>query len=174
MERKFKQGDARQDGKLFWRYHHREKSVQEEWVSPEQFARNKEKLKIYKKKHYLANWDAIQVEARARVKRWREGNPERFKRAHRNHYAANKDKYYVHSSNRKAWLRAGRTKAAPDQNKIMTTMYTTAKRTSQCLGVRFEVDHHIPISKGGAHLPGNLRILPWKINRSKGTKLPPK
>jgi hypothetical protein len=34
-----------------------------------------------------------------------------------------------------------------------------------------EVDHIIPISKGGKHILSNLQYLTWKENRSKGAKL---
>ena len=35
----------------------------------------------------------------------------------------------------------------------------------------YEVDHIIPISKGGLHSLSNLQHLPWKENRRKGNKL---
>ena len=34
-----------------------------------------------------------------------------------------------------------------------------------------EVDHIIPISKGGKSVEENLQCLCWKCNRSKGTKI---
>lgn len=34
-----------------------------------------------------------------------------------------------------------------------------------------EVDHIIPISKGGLHHQDNLQYLPWQTNRRKGNKL---
>ena len=36
----------------------------------------------------------------------------------------------------------------------------------------YHVDHVIPLSKGGAHAPGNAQLLCPKCNRSKGSKLP--
>ena len=35
----------------------------------------------------------------------------------------------------------------------------------------YEVDHIIPISKGGLHHQDNLQYLPWRENRRKGNKL---
>ena len=35
----------------------------------------------------------------------------------------------------------------------------------------YEVDHIIPISKGGLHHQDNLQYLPWKENRRKSNKL---
>ncbi len=40
------------------------------------------------------------------------------------------------------------------------------------LGNRFDVDHYIPISKGGAHEIENLRICCSKCNKVKGNKMP--
>lgn len=37
----------------------------------------------------------------------------------------------------------------------------------------YEVDHKIPISKGGLHCPSNLQHLPTPENRRKGAKLLP-
>lgn len=38
----------------------------------------------------------------------------------------------------------------------------------------YEVDHVIPISKGGLHHPDNLQYLPWLDNRRKWAHLPKK
>lgn len=35
-----------------------------------------------------------------------------------------------------------------------------------------EIDHIIPVSKGGKSVPENLQTLCWKCNRSKGSKMP--
>lgn len=44
-----------------------------------------------------------------------------------------------------------------------------------CCGVvlygKFEVDHIIPLSKGGSNFPTNLQLLTIKCNRSKGAKV---
>lgn len=39
-------------------------------------------------------------------------------------------------------------------------------------GVKLEVDHIIPVSKGGRSVPKNLRTLCYDCNRGKGTKIP--
>lgn len=51
--------------------------------------------------------------------------------------------------------------------------------TCQCCGVSahsekhllLEIDHIIPISKGGLTTEDNLQTLCWKCNRSKGAKI---
>lgn len=37
--------------------------------------------------------------------------------------------------------------------------------------VGYEVDHIIPISKGGLHHQDNLQYLPWRVNRQKSNKI---
>lgn len=49
--------------------------------------------------------------------------------------------------------------------------YEDARRLSQETGVKHEVDHVWPLSKGGPHLPWNLQILTKDENREKGAKI---
>ncbi|WP_255585745.1 HNH endonuclease [Tsukamurella strandjordii] len=36
-----------------------------------------------------------------------------------------------------------------------------------------EIDHIIPVSRGGVSTPENLQTLCWRCNRSKSNKMPP-
>lgn len=49
--------------------------------------------------------------------------------------------------------------------------YEEAERMTLQTGVKHEVDHIIPISKGGLHHQDNLQILVWHENRKKGNKI---
>ena len=53
----------------------------------------------------------------------------------------------------------------------LAQFYRVARLLSKRYGVAFDVDHVIPLSKGGAHHPSNLQILTASANRSKGAKL---
>ena len=46
----------------------------------------------------------------------------------------------------------------------------TAFKISNETGIPHEIDHIVPICKGGLHHPDNLQILTMKENRSKGGK----
>ena len=48
--------------------------------------------------------------------------------------------------------------------KLMQTIYENCPKG-------YEVDHIIPISKGGLHHQDNLQYLPWRDNRRKSNKL---
>jgi 5-methylcytosine-specific restriction endonuclease McrA len=50
--------------------------------------------------------------------------------------------------------------------------YRVAALMAKRYGVAFEVDHIIPVSRGGKHHPDNLQVLRWDLNRAKGAKMP--
>jgi 5-methylcytosine-specific restriction endonuclease McrA len=78
-------------------------------------------------------------------------------------------------------LRKARLRANADDNDAIRAVYVEAmeveKIVSVCpvfdlpeLGKRMQVDHVIPLSKGGRHEAINLQILPIGINLRKGSK----
>lgn len=54
---------------------------------------------------------------------------------------------------------------------IMNEIYWNREFIAQVTGVPHDVDHIIPLSKGGEHAPWNLQVLTAFDNRSKGNKL---
>jgi len=50
-------------------------------------------------------------------------------------------------------------------------IYFTARKMSMETGIKYEVDHIIPISKGGKHHQDNLQIITMTENRRKGSKI---
>lgn len=77
-------------------------------------------------------------------------------------------------ANKIAAKRRALTKKAFDkdanQNKI-EKIYLKARNLTVETGIKHEVDHIVPISKGGKHHENNLQILTQYDNRSKGNKL---
>jgi len=57
-----------------------------------------------------------------------------------------------------------------NQQKI-NKIYCEAKRLTEETGIPHEVDHIIPISKGGKHHEDNLQIITMSENRKKHTKI---
>jgi len=49
--------------------------------------------------------------------------------------------------------------------------YQDARRLSRETGVKYHVDHIIPLAKGGPHLPWNLQVITKDENLSKGAKV---
>ena len=76
------------------------------------------------------------------------------------------------------------TKSAAGQRALMTTRLRSYikdrdNHTCRSCGVSvamephllLEVDHILPVSRGGLSVPENLQTLCWKCNRSKGAKI---
>lgn len=57
-----------------------------------------------------------------------------------------------------------------DQQKI-NEIYCKAKQLTEGTGISYEVDHIIPISKGGKHHEDNLQIITMSENRKKHNKI---
>jgi 5-methylcytosine-specific restriction endonuclease McrA len=54
---------------------------------------------------------------------------------------------------------------------IIKSVYEECRRLSVETGVAHEVDHIIPIAKGGSHHQDNLQILTMSENRKKGSNI---
>ena len=53
---------------------------------------------------------------------------------------------------------------------MVSNYYEDARRLTRETGVPHEVDHVIPVSKGGPHLPWNLQVLTQTENRKKANR----
>lgn len=125
-----------------------------------------------KTKEYNRKGDAKRDNA-ARARRWRRDNPEKAKandrRQYRKQYDANPgyfaDKARARQVNMAQW-------PCSDVEKLMIKYrYQDARRLTKETGVKYEVDHIIPLVKGGPHLPWNLQVLTKDKNRSKGANI---
>lgn len=131
----------------------------------------------------------------AAIKRWVENNPEsvkairaRSKQKHRAKIIAANHAYYEKNKarileNERAWstshrgagrryrqTRRGRLNSLlhPDHDIIVESLlHAECIKLTSSTGIIHEVDHIIPISKGGWHHHKNIQILPRSINRSK-------
>jgi len=117
---------------------------------------NEELMKPYRTKE----------KTKKRVDKWRKENPEKWKE---------QNKRYPEKNNAKeAKRRASIKNQTPDmtQKEIdkIFSIYEECSRISLETGIPHEVDHIIPICKGGLHHPSNLQILTMKENRTKGSK----
>lgn len=85
-------------------------------------------------------------------------------------YQRNKQRYIAAAYKRLYQLKALTPEGA--DKALIQKMYDKAKELTSLTGVRHEVDHIIPISKGGLHHQDNLQVLVWIENRKKGNKIP--
>jgi len=71
---------------------------------------------------------------------------------------------------RRALLKNQTPELTQEQVERILTIYEECSRISAETGILHEVDHIIPICRGGLHHPDNLQILTMEENRKKGGK----
>jgi len=106
-------------------------------------------------------------EKKAKFQReWREKNPDkvisqrkRIDKAKRSYYASNYRS-----------MKIDQTPENADMDLIMK-MYEEAQMKTKDTGVPYEVDHIVPLCKGGLHHQDNLRVITRNENRTKGGRL---
>jgi hypothetical protein len=101
---------------------------------------------------------------------WKQKNPERYKEFQRKYNASVPEKKRKHAADRRCKKKNQSPLLTENQKKIIECFYSQAVRLTERFGFQFEVDHILPIAKGGSHAPSNLQVLPMKINRAKGCK----
>ena len=141
------------------------RSTQSRWLKADGAAR----AEAHRRK-----WEKENPEAKARwQKKWRDANLNSVRRLTRKscraHYQQNRD-YYI----AKASVRRGKMREWPCsevESLMIKYRYEDAKRLTEETGIKHEVDHIWPLSKGGPHLPWNLQVLTKEENRTKGAKV---
>ena len=73
-----------------------------------------------------------------------------------------------YNAKRKQQIAAG----PPGSAAIIRQFYIMAARLTKCTGFPWEVDHIIPLSRGGAHHENNLQVITKAANSRKRDKLP--
>lgn len=115
---------------------------------------------------------------------WDKANPEKMREYKRQWKIRNKEKYakYVAEYDRKtqatrnareALRRAKQMEQTPEDAdlNIIESIYKMAKRRTKVEGRPYEVDHIIPLAKGGLHHQDNLQILTAHENRVKHARI---
>jgi len=178
MNKKQKQGNAREDGMVFWCY--QKKINYEYWVTAEKFAelrksknealrlwraKNKDAMKIWRKNDRSKNL----LKRREQSLSWLKKNPSRAAENMRRWKLENRARCTAVEE-----LRRGRQmKAIPSDSwkSAVDSFYKIADRVSRCTGIKHAVDHIVPLAAGGSHCHRNLQILPFSLNSRKGAKI---
>lgn len=125
-------------------------------------------LKSIMDKKYREKYKLILIKKR---KALRQNHPEIIKKWKKNDYEKNRHKY-MEASYRRYYKRKDLTPKDADMQ-IIKSIYKKAQTLTLQTGIAHEVDHVIPLSRGGFHHQNNLQILTIYENRSKGNKLLP-
>lgn len=121
-----------------------------------------------KRRYYEANRQKVIEKAQARP----DSDKRRYKQAYK---AANPDLYKALTNVRRRRFRQAAPKWLTPEDKLeMRLKYRLAIELSRRTGVRYAVDHIIPlqgVSVSGLHVPWNLQVLPQEDNLKKSNKL---
>jgi hypothetical protein len=135
-----KRGHIRQDGMMFWSYRYNN----EIWLTPENF-----KIRHQKKLAWQRN-NVDPIQNRKNVMEWTKNNLSRK--------LARVRKYQAMKRNSKVLC---------GDTSVIKVFYDAAKRVGKCVGMKFHVDHIVPLSLGGSHHQKNLQWVPYMWNLSK-------
>ena len=116
---------------------------------------NLEKIKVSEVKYYKANREKVM----ARASKWHKANPEKSKANSAKWAKENPGKHNAKSARRRALKKA----QTPSWycHETVTAIYEVASEFG------YEVDHIVPLSKGGLHSHENLQLLTPAENMSK-------
>ena len=147
---------------------------------------NPEKVKAAVQKCYKENKDAYAKkrkeyykkhvkEAVQRAKEWAERNPNKMKECRTNWKRNNRHKVNFDTAKRRAGLlNATPSWLSEEDLDLMKSLYEESSNKSKKLGIKFHVDHIVPlISKYvcGLHVPWNLQVITEEVNLKKSNKI---
>ena len=101
---------------------------------------------------------------RRRLRNWRQNNPDKVREQYERDETKN-----VRAAKRRADKRNQTPDLSLEEKCAIMSLYDTAKTLTRETGIPYEVDHIIPICKGGLHHPDNLQVLTREENRQKGS-----
>lgn len=191
--KKLKRGDFDPENELyFWRYGSAYQNG-ESWVTKDKFLELREKDRLCAIRHRKTE------KYKHTIGIYREINHETLKNNQREWYSKNYDKMLSYARNwaannherklevnklsrirRKDYIKKKRDdrrsviKESINNGSnllIINVFHKMRERLSNCLGMRFHVDHIIPLSKGGVHFPKNIQVLPCILNVRKSDKI---
>lgn len=131
------------------------------------YQRRKEELKAAAKAHYEQNKDT----KKANAKRWKAENPERMKEIRAKERQRPEIRAAVNEATRRRRKQKNAIHLTEGERLFLMSYYEQAQELTTTTGVKHEVDHIIPLVKGGLHAPWNLQVLTQFDNRSKGGRL---
>lgn len=150
------------------------------WVSENKDRNNEVKSKYYEdnKEHileYKKQWRIDNLERKKKADaEWQRNNKEKVAERNRKWQIKNKDKFRAYTAKRRAKERE--TGGYHDEADILEHLLMQGWMCASCKcdlrKAGYEVDHIIPVSKGGSSWPDNIQCLCRSCNRSKGNKLP--
>lgn len=134
--------------------------------------KNPEKIKEAARKTYLRlkakNPEGLRLKRLKAYQKQKLKNPELLRQRLRNWQRNNASKVTAYVQAREALKNSATPSDA--QLAFVQINYQIAERLSRCLGIKHQVDHIFPLSKGGSHCHRNLQVIPSRLNQIKNSK----
>jgi hypothetical protein len=127
---------------------------------------NKEKIKRKKADHYAANKERLKTQ----IQDWYTRHKEDRKVYIKNYWKANRGKARAYNAKRRALESNADGKSYTKEFHILQRWEMFGKKCWMCGAPATCTDHVIPLSKGGAHWPANLRPACMSCNSKKQAK----
>ena len=130
------------------------------------YANNKAKMKVANDKWRDNNKESALV----MDERYRVNNKERIAGWKAKYRVGNKDKVNALSAKYRAKKFGATIYMTKEDSAKIDELYTIANNATKLFGYVWEVDHILPLAKGGLHKLSNLQVVPMTWNRSKGDR----
>lgn len=127
-------------------------------------ATNRARVKEWKTEH--------RAQHNAWVRGYKKRDPEKYKALHREYYQRTKKDVRWRLQCAKRYARIHGAKGAASSEAVKARIAFYGWKCAYCPGPYEELDHAIPISRGGPHCPANIRPACKPCNRSKGSRTP--
>ena len=98
-------------------------------------------------------------------------NKGKRKKIIKKYYENNKDKYYSWNAERRALENGFYNQLSKKEKLEIKKVYNLRNEMNKGNKLKYEVDHIIPLSKGGKHHASNLEVITMKENRKKYNKI---
>ena len=155
-----------------------EKKVARKASVAKYYAKNKAKMKIASDKWKENNqdkWDKIKKDYYAKnkekllnaTKKWQKTNKPKVAIIAAKHKAKSKVKYNAESAIKRAKKFGATIYMTKEDKANIAELYTIARDASELFGYGWDVDHIVPLAKGGLHKLSNLQVVPSSWNRAK-------
>ena len=125
--------------------------------------KNKEEVLLKEKLYRQKNREKINATHR----KWRLENPERYAEARARYRKKRKDVVYANNAERRARKFRATIPMTKEEKEKIIEIYQISIDAKKTTVYDWEVDHIIPLSKGGLHKLSNLQVVPAEWNAKK-------